>query len=117
MDLSLRSLKGLMRFFEEFDFGVLTSRNVSIGVWRTDGAFFYFDSHSLDEKGINAGSIICYQKTDTVLPFLFPPIMNFLRLRYRLRHESPHNRGFGQNNRDKPETGQGELLQHKFRER
>ncbi|XP_044763345.1 uncharacterized protein LOC123320203 [Coccinella septempunctata] len=46
---------GLMRFFDEFDFGVLTCRNISVGIWRTDGAYFYFDSHSLDDKGINAG--------------------------------------------------------------
>ncbi|KAK9886347.1 hypothetical protein WA026_015864 [Henosepilachna vigintioctopunctata] len=45
---------GLMRFFEEFNFGVLTSRNISVAVWKKDGAFYYFDSHSRDNKGLTS---------------------------------------------------------------
>ncbi|XP_045468526.1 uncharacterized protein LOC123676579 [Harmonia axyridis] len=58
---------GLMKFFQEFDFGVLTCRNISLGVWRINGDYFVFDSHSLDEKGIIAGyGTACVMRVLTV---------------------------------------------------
>ncbi|KAL3271900.1 hypothetical protein HHI36_022370 [Cryptolaemus montrouzieri] len=43
---------GLLKFFNEFDFGVLTCRHISVAVWRKDGVFYYFDSHNRDNKGL-----------------------------------------------------------------
>lgn len=43
--------KGLEEFFIDNDTGVLTAKSLSVAVWKKDEIYYYYDSHSRDEKG------------------------------------------------------------------
>lgn len=44
--------QALHEFFKDNDTAIVTARYISVAVWRTDGIYYYFDSHSRDENGI-----------------------------------------------------------------
>lgn len=44
--------KGLMSFYEDFDWAVVTTRGISVAAFRYKEIFYYYDSHSRDEKGL-----------------------------------------------------------------
>ncbi|VEN60728.1 unnamed protein product [Callosobruchus maculatus] len=46
---------GLEMFFKDNDRGIVAVRNISVAVWRHEGVYYYFDSHSRDEKGLTVG--------------------------------------------------------------
>ncbi|GJQ78158.1 hypothetical protein Trydic_g2490 [Trypoxylus dichotomus] len=45
---------GFKQFFEDNDAGVLTCRNVSMAIWKKNDVFYYFDSHSKNDEGLNS---------------------------------------------------------------
>lgn len=45
--------RGLEKYFEDDDMGVVIAAGISLAVFRFDGAFFLFDSHARDELGRN----------------------------------------------------------------
>ncbi|KAG5865092.1 hypothetical protein JTB14_025599, partial [Gonioctena quinquepunctata] len=47
--------KGLEMFFENEKAGIVTSRNMSVAVWKQDDFYYYFDSHNRDGMGMSSG--------------------------------------------------------------
>lgn len=47
-------MQGLVKFFEDHETGVLSSHNISVAVWKTDGVYYVFDGHSRNDKGLAA---------------------------------------------------------------
>nr|CAI5839704.1 unnamed protein product [Callosobruchus analis] len=46
---------GLEMFFRDNDRGIIAVRNISVAIWRHEGVYYYFDSHSRDDKGLPTG--------------------------------------------------------------
>lgn len=46
---------GLVKFFEDNEFGIVTSKQVSVAVWKNHDGYYCFDSHELDDRGLKSG--------------------------------------------------------------
>ncbi|CAG9853719.1 unnamed protein product [Phyllotreta striolata] len=44
--------KAMAYYYLSHDDGIITCRNMSVGVWKFEDMFFYSDSHSRDDKGL-----------------------------------------------------------------
>ncbi|KAK9753103.1 hypothetical protein QE152_g3664 [Popillia japonica] len=53
---------GFKQFFEDNDAGILTCRGVSMAVWKLNEVFYYFDSHSKNDEGLNSCKDLELQK-------------------------------------------------------
>ncbi|EFA04883.1 hypothetical protein TcasGA2_TC014944 [Tribolium castaneum] len=55
-DTGIPNLKrGFEQFFTDSDGGIVTANLQSMAVWKRDGTYYYYDSHSRDDKGVVCG--------------------------------------------------------------
>ncbi|XP_050312068.1 uncharacterized protein LOC126747451 [Anthonomus grandis grandis] len=62
-------LKGMDHFFQDNEYGVLTTRDISLPIWKKKEAYYYLDPYSRDDKGVSIGygtscAIRCLQLED-----------------------------------------------------
>ncbi|KAB0791417.1 hypothetical protein PPYR_03217 [Photinus pyralis] len=62
-DDTLNLKSGIATFFRDNNSAIVTARSVSVAIWKKDQAFYYYDSHSRDEKGmINGYGTACVMR-------------------------------------------------------
>ncbi|KAF2888220.1 hypothetical protein ILUMI_17953, partial [Ignelater luminosus] len=49
---ALNLKKGLEEFFKDNDTCIVTTRSISVAVWKNEEIYYYYDSHSRDENGV-----------------------------------------------------------------